>query len=271
MPALDPASFRHRYGPWALIAGASEGTGAAFARQAAAAGLNCVLVARRTEPLDALATELHENHKVEVRTIVQDLAKPGAADHLASTCADLEVGLFVSNAGSDSTGSQFLDAPLNAWRGLVDRNIRTLMESVYAFAPPMKARRRGGMVLMSSGTALGGQTRLAVYSASKAFDLNFAESLWSELGPHGVDVLAVVAPAMDTPMMRQLLASKNLPADGLFEPEDVVSQALARLPDGPTLLFPYGPEAAEVDRMTEARRERVKMVAEFSKRFFGDM
>src|ERR1700739_2525300 len=90
-------AMRAKYGPWALIAGASEGTGAEFARQLAAAGLNCVLVARRLEPLQRLSEELHSQHKVQTRVLTLDLSADDAAERMRAACADLEIGLYVSN------------------------------------------------------------------------------------------------------------------------------------------------------------------------------
>src|SRR5712671_6285651 len=77
--ASDARSLQARYGPWALIAGASDGVGAEFARQVAAAGINCILVARRLQLLDQLARELKTQHRVEVITRSVDLTQPDAA------------------------------------------------------------------------------------------------------------------------------------------------------------------------------------------------
>ena len=65
--------FREHYGPWALVAGASAGIGAAFARALAGRGLSLVLLARRGDALAELAAELTRDHKIEVRTASVDL------------------------------------------------------------------------------------------------------------------------------------------------------------------------------------------------------
>src|SRR5690606_2798814 len=267
---IDKVAYRAKYGPWAVITGASDGTGAAYARQLAVLGLNLVLIARRPGPLAELASELQQAHGIETRTASVDLYADGAGERVLAAAADLEVGLFISNAGSDTNGSPFLDAPLDAWRQLIHRNVLTVVESVYGFAGPMRKRGHGGIILMSSGTALNGQPGTAVYSGTKAFDLNLAESLWAELGPCGIDVLAGVCPAMNTPMLQKTLAKHNLTVPGLFEPEDVVSTLLERLPDGPTHVFAFGPDAPNAAQIEKARRERVVAVAEISKMFFGD-
>jgi uncharacterized protein len=201
--SLSTAQMKTKYGPWAVIAGASEGTGAEYARQLAAIGINCLLVARRIEPLEQIAQELTGTYKVQARVLSVDLSAPDAAQRMKDATAEVEVGLYVSNAGADSTGMHFLDVPLERSHRLINMNVTTVVNAVHAFAPPMKARGRGGIILMSSGAGLGGQPRLAMYSGTKAFELNFGESLWIEMRKSGVDVLTVAAPAMDTPVLRQ--------------------------------------------------------------------
>jgi short-subunit dehydrogenase len=262
------ASIRVKYGPWAVIAGASEGTGAEFARQIAAEGVSCLLVARRLEPLQLLAQEIRSRYAVEIRVLSQDLSALDAAERIKAAAAGLEVGLYVSNAGADSSGLHFLDAPLEKWHRLVNLNVLTVMDAVYAFAPAMKARGRGGLLLMSSGAAFGGQPRLAMYSGTKAFEVNFAESLWAELKPCGVDVLSVAAPAMDTPVLREALQRKNLTVDQLTQPADVVRIALAELPIGPTYVFPIDARQSAAEH-NAARRQRLAEVTEITKVFFG--
>ena len=265
---IDPVAYREKYGPWAVITGASDGTGAAYARQLAAMGLNLVLIARRLEPLQALALELEKAHGIETRTASIDLYQPGAGQQVASVAMGVDVGLYISNAGADANSSSFLDAPLDAWRGLISRNVFTVTELVYHFAATMRQRGRGGILLMSSGTALGGQPGVAVYCATKAYDLNLAEALWAELGPFGIDVLGAVCPAMDTPSLQSLLGANGLIVPGLFDPVEVVSTLLARLPDGPTHIFPFGPDAPRAAEIEKARRERVAVMVEASKMFF---
>jgi uncharacterized protein len=268
-PPLSAERMRAKYGPWAVIAGASEGTGAEYARQLAAAGIHCLLVARRAEPLEKIARELTGQYKVQARVLTVDLSAADAAQRMKEAAAGLDVGLYVSNAGADSTGLHFLDVPLERSHRLINMNVRTVIDAVYTFAPSMKARGRGGIVLMSSGAALGGQPRLAMYSGTKAFELNFGESLWIELRKFGVDVLTVAAPAMDTPVLRDALAARNLQPQGVYDPKEVVQIALQYLPAGPSYVFPLGPHQ-NADTLNEERRSRLLAVAEITKAFFGD-
>jgi uncharacterized protein len=267
-PSVSAEHMRAKYGPWAVIAGASEGTGAEYARQLAALGIHCLLVARRKAPLQQLAQELTDTHRVQTRVLSIDLSTPDAAQRMKSAAADIEVGLYVSNAGADPAGQYFLDVPLEQSHRLINMNVYTVVNAVHAFAPPMKARGRGGILLMSSGAALGGQPRVAVYSGTKAFEVNFGESLWIELRKFGVDVLSVAAPAMDTPVLRAALAARNLKPEGVYDPKDVVRTALQHLPVGPTYVFPLGPHET-ADALNEARRSRLLAVTEITEAFFG--
>ncbi|WP_255630248.1 SDR family NAD(P)-dependent oxidoreductase [Jidongwangia harbinensis] len=101
-----------RFGPWAVVTGATAGIGREFARQLAANGLNLVLVARRTELLTVLGGELERQYRVQCRSIASDLADPAEPHRLAEATSDLDVGLLVSNAG-DLTPGQFLDRDLS--------------------------------------------------------------------------------------------------------------------------------------------------------------
>ena len=226
--------FSERYGPWAIIAGASEGTGRAFSRQVAAKGLNCLLIARREAPLAELADQIKTEHGVECLTASIDLSAADAAEQIAHAAGPRDVGLFVSNAGADPNGAHFLDQTIAGWNELVARNVLTTMRCCHHFSGKMRERGRGGIILVGSGACYGGATKLAVYSATKAFDLCFGEGLWAELKPHGVDVLNLILGRTDTPAFRALLATKGLPVPGgLASPDDVAEVGLARLPHGP--------------------------------------
>ena len=97
---MDNSSFRNRYGPWAVIAGASQGLGAAYATQLASRGFNLVLIARNAERLRELATQLQSAYPVQVRVIVADLAQADAITQVANQTTDLDIGLLVYNAAA---------------------------------------------------------------------------------------------------------------------------------------------------------------------------
>lgn len=264
-------SFIERYGPWAIIAGASEGTGREFARQLAAEGMNCILIARREAPLRELAAELRAANKVECVTASIDLARPDAFAHIVAAVGEREVGLYISNAGADPNGSYFLDKEVDAWVDLVNRNILTSLRCCHHFGRLMRARGRGGILLVGSGACYGSGPNLATYSGAKAFDLCFAEGLWAELAPEGVDVLFMAMSTTDTPALRSLLAEKGVavPAN-LASPADVARDGLARLPHGPVHNWGLADDDTRYATGSAAqRRTRVNFIAEASKAVFG--
>jgi short-subunit dehydrogenase len=228
-----------KYGPWAIVAGGSDGIGAAFARGVAARGVNVVLVARRAAVLEAFADQLREEHAVEVSTVVLDLSDPSAMSDLALATAEFDVGLFVYNAGGDDYSAGFLDKGLDNHLALVHRNCDSVLEAAYRFGGPMVSRGRGGLVVVTSGAAWAGGATLATYGATKAFDLILAEGLWAEWHGRGVDVLGLVLGATDTPSLRRLLEAKGGGSYGeLADPTVVAEEALEHLADGPT--WSYG-------------------------------
>lgn len=189
--------FRNRYGPYALVAGASEGLGAEFCRTLAARGLNVALVARRPEPLEQLASELR-GAGVEARVFAADLGRAEHLDALVRDTATLDVGLVVCNAALAPIG-EFLERPADEHRALLDVNCRAALELAHAFGQRLVARGRGGLVFMSSLASLQGTALTAHYSASKAYLRVLAEGLWEELGPRGVDVTCCLAGPTQTP------------------------------------------------------------------------
>jgi len=225
--------FAERYGPWAVVAGASEGVGASVARLLGERGVKVVLVARRQGALDEVAATVAG----ETRAVVLDLSGADATSTLANELAGIEVGLVVYNAGADPNMSQFIDKPVDVWQGMVARNCATVVGVAHHFGGSMAERARGGIVLVTSGAAWAGGSHLAVYGASKAFDLVLAESLWAELGPKGVHVLAMVLGQTDTPAYRRVLNGRE--AEGLADPDDVARDMLDHLAEGPT--FPADP------------------------------
>src|SRR4051812_16358087 len=180
-----------RYGPWAVVAGGSEGVGRAFATQLAEAGLNLVLVARKPVALEETAA-LCRAIGVEVRPLALDLTTPGAVSRIVDEVEDVEVGLLVCNAGADSSGRSFLEAGLDEHQGVIDLNLTTPLALVHHFAALMRDRGRGGIVLLGSRASEVGSVRHTVYGGAKAFVRIFAEGLWMELRDSGVDVLCLV-------------------------------------------------------------------------------
>ena len=178
-----------------LVTGASSGLGAEFARACARRGDAIALVARRRDRLEALAAELGGNAEV----FVADLAEPGAVQRLMADLAarGLTVGTLINNAGAGVTGP-FADLSIGRQLGLVDLNVRALVELTHAVLPAMRERGRGAILNVASTGAFQAGPRIAIYFASKAFVLSFTEALHQEMKGSGIKVSALCPGPTDT-------------------------------------------------------------------------
>jgi uncharacterized protein len=228
---MAPVAFRERYGPWALIAGGSEGVGGAFAEGLARRGLNLVLLARRPGPLEQISARLSVAHRVEVRTLAIDLASPELASRLADATHDLDIGLVVASA-AESRVARFLDLPLDWQLRALDVNCRATLTLAHQFGRRLRERGRGGLIIMSSLAGVYGGPYIATYAATKAFGCVLAESLAGELGPDGVDVIACIAGPTATPTYERLPATRARPMDA----SRVVDEVLEGLGQTPRLV-----------------------------------
>lgn len=192
------APFAERYGPWAVIAGASMGIGAAYSHEAARRGLNVLLLARGRELLESTAADVATQHGVETRTVVADLADPDIATVVGEAIADLDVGLFVYNAAVAPHG-HFADTDLDLQLLSVTVNCSTLVTLLDVLTPRLVARGRGGIALVSSNGGVSGSVNFATYNAAKAYQWILAESLWAELAPKGVDVTTILVGPTSSP------------------------------------------------------------------------
>ncbi len=226
------SDFTARYGPWAIVAGASEGLGAAYADALAGRGLNVVLIARRAAELEARAESIRTRFQVQVKTLSLDLALPDAPSRVLDATRELPVGLLVFDAAFSPRGA-FVEVPVASALKAVDLNVHTMVELTHGIASRLVAQQRGGIVLLSSLTASAGSPFLATYGATKAFTATFADALWLELKPHHVDVLAVLAGATRTPGFEK---ASPQGAPGLLEPSVVAEASLSALPRGPRFI-----------------------------------
>ena len=233
-------TFVESYGPWAVIAGASEGVGAEFAAAVARKGLHVVLLARRQGALDEVAWKIGGQTGVQTRAVAVDLALPDAMQTVAGATRDIDVGLLTYCAGADPNYQPFLANPVEVAMAMVHRNCTVPVQMCHHFAGPMVERGRGGIIVLSSGAAFVGAPNMVIYGGAKAFDVVFTEALWTELHPLGVDVLSLVLGETDTPALRRLRAARGFvddadaPLPGAATVDEVVRDALARLPHGPS-------------------------------------
>lgn len=244
-----------KYGPCAVVAGGSEGVGAEFARQLAAAGINLVLIARKPDPL-AETAETCRALGVEVRTLAVDLVSADAVTRIADATSDLEVGLLIYNAGANTCSEHFLDGALSDFGGVIDLNIGTMLALVQHFGRPMRDRRRGGILMVGSMAGYLGSMRHTVYGGVKAFGRIFAEGLWLELRDYGVDVLELVLGVTRTPAMERVGLNFDVPGMRVANPADVAREGLEQLPHGPIHIA--GGNGDDIARRNDP--DRVKVV-----------
>lgn len=192
-------NWNDKYGPWAVVTGASSGIGAELAKALAKRGLNVVLSARNSDSLNTLATEL-QSTGVETRVIVADLSNAEGTTELLTQCQSLDIGLFIANAGFGTSGD-FIDGDLETELNMIDLNTRFLARQTHHFANQFKSRGRGGIVLLSSIVSWQGVPRAANYAATKAYVQSLGEALHRELKPHGIDVLSSAPAQVNTEFM----------------------------------------------------------------------
>jgi short-subunit dehydrogenase len=269
--AKESGVFKGKYGPWALIAGASIGLGAAFAAELAQKGLNLVLIARRPGPLESRSAELKGKHGILVKTISVDLAAPDMLQKIAAETKDLEIGLLVYDTAYMLIGS-FFGHPIEKQLRAIDVNCRGPLTLAHHFGQKMIERKRGGIVFMTSLSGMQGAPWLASYGATKAFNIVLAEGLWYELKGKGVDVMACCAGAIETP---NYISSKP-ESLGAFAPkplatEKVAHEAVAALGKQP-LVIPgraYRFSQSLLERFM-SRQRRIKIMAGSTEKMYGD-
>ncbi len=191
------SAFKEKYGPVALVTGASSGIGVGFAEELASRGLDLVLAARRVDRMEELQARLEAAHGITVRVIESDLSRAEAPAELAAAVADHDVGLVISNAGFGAKGwFEAIDPAFMA--DLLMVNCNAPMQLAHAFVPRLKARGKGGLVLTSSVEGLMGGPFSTAYAASKALVISLGEGLWGELAGTGVDVLTLCPGATES-------------------------------------------------------------------------
>lgn len=227
-------TFKDRYGPVAIVTGASSGIGMAFAETLAARGLDLVLVARRIERLDELAARLSAAHGIAAHTLQIDLAQEDAAARIIDATSTLDVGLLISNAGFSMKGDHAGNDPALLTEMLMV-NCHIPLHLTRGLIPRLRARGKGGIVLTSSIEGLLGCPYSSAYSATKALVKSLGEGLWAELQPDGIDVLTLCPGATET----ESLAKSGVDVStmqNIMQPDEVVRLTLENIANGPTFI-----------------------------------
>jgi uncharacterized protein len=194
---------RARFGPWAVVTGASSGIGREFARQLAANGINVVLIARRQALLAEAGREFSTQYGVEHRVVALDLTEPGFLEPIAGATDDLDIGLVVSNAGTAMPG-EFLSHDLDALQAVMSLNATATLEVTHHFGGRLAQRGRGGMILVSAAGSRHGVPNMANDAATKAYVLALGQALHREFARHGVTVSVLLPGMTDTPTLDKL-------------------------------------------------------------------
>lgn len=214
---------RH-YGGIAVVTGATDGIGRAFAEKLAETGFDLVLVARRNAELEQIAAALTAKHGVRVEAMPADLSIPTSSARLLEALRKRDIGIFVAAAGFGTSGP-FIRNSIDAELQMIDVNCRAVVELAYGIANGMADRRRGGIILFGSLVGWQGTPAAANYAATKAFIQTFAEGIGEELKASGVDVLSCAPGPVDTGFARRA----NMKMGATDSPTQIAAESLAAL------------------------------------------
>jgi hypothetical protein len=228
---------KNRFGPWALVTGASSGIGREFARQIAASGINVVLVARREALLDEVGKAIANEFKVQYRTVVADLSQAGFLENLAKATDDLDIGLVVSNAGTGNPG-EFLKIDREQLESLLRLNTLAHLDIAHHFGKKLAARGRGGLLLVGAMGASNGIPYMANEGGAKAYVRSLGEALHVELKPLGVQVTVLQPGMTETPVIAKFGLSLDALPMKPMKVEQCVSEALEALEENRSMIVP---------------------------------
>ena len=220
------ADKRKGEGQTALVTGASGGIGLELARCFAADGYNLALSARSADKLAELATQLAKEFQVAATPLACDLGRIGAGAELVRTldALGLVIDVLVNNAGF-GVKSVFAESELADQLGMIDLDVRALVELTRLLWPRMLTNRRGGVLNVASTAAFQPGPTMAVYCAAKAFVLSFSEALWEEARGTGVTVSCLCPGATATGFARRAGVENIM----LFRAGAMSSSRVARL------------------------------------------
>lgn len=263
-------TFKEKYGNTALVAGASEGMGAAFAHALAARGLDLILIARRKGPLDATASQITGKFGVKVQTIICDLTTADAANQIIKATKDKPVDFLVYNAALSYIGP-YLATGLDTHQNIAHVNMLTPLAMLHHYGGKMVERGKGGIVLMASIAGFQGSGYLATYAATKAFNRVLAEGLWYEWKLKGVDVIACCAGATATPNYINTNPGKANPMEPKPQlPEQVVEECLRKTGKTPSFISGRGNKLVTfLMQYIFSRKQAVNIMGDGMRKMYG--
>jgi len=223
--------FKEKYGPYAIIAGGSDGLGYAFAESLARRGINLILFARQKERLELAAIRLRNEYNIDAISIAADMFDYDNIKNIVSSL-NVKIGLLIYNAAF---------APIRLFEDLSEEelikinniNVKTPLLLTKLISERMIKDKRGGIILMSSLAGTQGSPKISTYAATKAFNTILAEGLWWELKKHNIDVLASCAGAISTPGYNN---AKKKKAPGTLTPYQVAEKTIKALGKKPVIV-----------------------------------
>lgn len=217
-------SLKEKYGPWALVTGASSGIGRELARKISEAGLNVVLSGRNETALTDIADELEDSYKIQAEVLVADIATTAGIRRLTGELEGIPIGLFVASAGFGTSGP-FVQSNLEEEMQMVQVNSLSLMMLTHYFGRKFAEQKRGGIILMSSIVGFQGVPNAANYSATKAYVQSLGEGLYHELKPYNVDIIA----AAPGPVHSGFASVADMQMGNALTPEEIAVPILKAL------------------------------------------
>ena len=247
--------LKNKYGPWAIVTGATSGIGLELATKLAESGLNLVINARNLERLEAVRKDLLARFKIEVTIIEADGSETSGIDTIIKQTNHLEIGLVVISAGYGTSGL-FVQNPLHDEINMLRVNCEGLLSLTHYFGRQFVRKKRGGIILMSSMVAFQGVPYSANYAATKAYVQSLAEALHEEFKPHGVDVLAAAPGPVDSGFGKRA----NMIMSMSLKPEQVGVPILKALGRKTTVLPGFLTKFLVYSLMTVPRWGKIKIM-----------
>jgi short-subunit dehydrogenase len=262
-------NLKDKYGGLALVAGASQGLGAAYAEALAVQGFDLILVARRKDVLEQTCREIMVRHSVKVIAVDCDLSDPKAAETIRDAVGPLNVNFLVYNAALPYIGP-YLHLPVEEHTRMAFANMITPMTMVHHFGDQMIREGKGAIVLMTSLAGFQGSGFIATYAATKAFNLVLAEGLWYEWKNKGVDIIGCCAGATATPnYINSKPGSIGIIKPQVQAPEAVVNECLNKIGKTPSFVSGMGNRwASFFMRRFISRKEAVKIMGEATRKMY---
>jgi len=217
-------NFTAKFGPWAVVTGASSGIGLALAEKLASSGIHLILAARSKNTLESVAESLIALHGVNVISVACDLATSMGVLTLIAACEKREVGLLVASAGFGTSG-RFHEARFSDEQRMLDVNCGAVLSLTHHFSGKFVYQGRGGIILLGSIVGFQGTPMAAHYAATKAYVQTLGEGIAEELRPYGVDVL-IAAPG---PVHTGFAKVANMQMGNALRPEDLALPILHAL------------------------------------------